>query len=96
MISEDWLFGNVEDIHTMTGHKTLKEPPTFKAGKVVRTYTEDLRKLLEKLNEEQKELPLQSSARVKIQVAMCKIHDELLAIDSASFAGDGAHDNGRS
>jgi hypothetical protein len=94
MISEDWLFGNVEDIYTMTGHTTPKDPPTFKAGKVIRTYTEDLRELLKKLNKEQKELPLQSSARVKVQVAMCKIHDELLAIDSASFAADAPCDIG--
>jgi hypothetical protein len=92
MISEDWLFGNVEDIHTMTGHKMLKEPPTFRAGKVVRTYTEDINALLKKLTNEQKELPLQSSARCRIQVAICKIYDELLAIDSASFAADDPQD----
>jgi hypothetical protein len=90
MISEDWLLGNVEDINTMTGHQKPKDPPTFKAGKVIRTYTEDLRVLLAKLTKEQKELPLQSAARVKTQVAICNIYDELLSIDSASYAADDA------
>ena len=89
MINEDRLFGNIEVNPFMTEQLVPKDPPTFKAGKVIRTYTEDLRNLLRKLTEEQKELPLQSSARCKIQVAICKIHDELLVIDSASFAADG-------
>ena len=93
MINEDWLFGNVEDAHSMTKSPKLKDPPTFTAGRVLRTYTDDLRILLEKLTTEQKELPLQSSARVKVQVAVCNIYDELLSIDSASYSADTTEDS---
>jgi hypothetical protein len=87
MPREDWLYGmSYDDYET-----TTPVPPTYTAGKVVRTYIDDMSILLEKLQKEQTSLSLQPAARCRIQIVLCRIQDELQQLESASRYADASH-----
>jgi hypothetical protein len=87
MPREDWLYGMPYDDY----ETTTPVPPTYAAGKVVCTYIDDMRMLLEKLQKEQSSLSLQPAARCRIQIALCRILDELQQLESASRYADASH-----
>ena len=87
-MNENDLYGNVSGDIGFLASVTHTQNSTFKSGTVMRTYTADIRELIDAMAKEAKQLPLKDSVRCRLEMRRYQLIDILDQVQLLSYVSD--------